>query len=130
MTYTKRQQLVGLNRLLKLATILDTADAEHRKKSEPLYNQTIYVHPCGTPACALGMWAFANPGRWVLVGGHSPRLKEMLLTPIVSAETEFRISILDAELLFEIDGCNKASTAKQAAKYIRVFVKRKMEELK
>lgn len=48
--------------LLLLADILEHADERHEAAREPLYDQTTWDHPCGTPACAIGHW-LAQEGR-------------------------------------------------------------------
>jgi hypothetical protein len=126
-----RFEKVGAERLLKLADILDAADALHRENKEPRYNQEAFIHPCGTPACALGHWAAANPRRWrtdeeigmfrwVYLRANSSD------EPLEDAGQEFGISPGEASELFDHDGCGAARTGKQAAKYIRKFVERKM----
>lgn len=108
---------VGNRRLLKLADILDKADALHRKLGEPGYDQTRVSHnnECRTPACAWGHWR-AQPN-------VTKRLGEWASMCFI--ESEFSISEYDAELIFGGEGCESAKTAKQAAKYIRAFVKRR-----
>jgi hypothetical protein len=103
-----------LDRLERLARILDTADAEHRAKGEPTYCQEQLRHPCGTPACAAAHYA-----------KHTRRVMSVLF----KWESEFQISPDEAVQLFASDGCGRAKTAKQAAKYIRKFIARKRKEL-
>lgn len=123
---------LGWKRLLKLADILDVADAEHRAKGEPRYRQTYFSHECGAPACALGHWAAANRRRgWKFDASLHP---QPLLRGVVAAcwssvvAEEFSISSEDGSELFSAWGCGSARTAKQAAKYLRKFVKRKQAE--
>ncbi len=140
---------LGARRLLKLADILDTADAEHRKLKEPTYDQETFGHDehpestvemCGTPACALGHYAASMRGRrgW---GWHKTygmfwpgytALKSGTWThdfgqksPLNAASEEFGLNGSEVQDLFETWGCGGAKTAKQASKYIRAFVKRK-----
>lgn len=123
---------IGLKRLLKLADILDVADAEHRKRGEPAYAQAIVTHACGSPACAIGHWAASNKRRWgvSLFGTSVKLLKGPYAHDMFSSiEHEFDLSELEAEEIFESYGCGGAKTAKQAAKYIRKFVARKQKEL-
>lgn len=119
---------VGNRRLLKLADILSKADATHKKKSEPNYDQQFYAHECGTPACALGHWATANR-RWVWLGlkyDLFPRLRNNSHgSTTEDAMEEFHLTEDEADELFEVDGCGNAQTAKEAARYIRAFVKRR-----
>lgn len=143
---------VGIRRLLKLAGILDTADARHRMKKERVYGQMDIAHPCGTPACALGHWAFNERRRWRyqintythdhLADGSAPTAP--VVFAVVQLKTrrpqgdcgylfedainDFGITTKQAYELFDIDGCGDARTAKQAARYIRKFVKRLQKE--
>lgn len=120
-------QRVGATRLIKLAKILDKADALHAKLGEPAYDQGAVIHPCGTPACALGHWAFHNPRRWCLdvfngatlkVTGHS--------NTIPNGMGEFGIDEDESRALFGYTA--DPNTAKEAATLIRAFVKRKLAE--
>lgn len=119
---------LGWKRLLKLAAILDTADAQHKAKGERTYRQSIFTHACGTPACALGHYvANTRRGDWsmsrtaVLFGGEP-------LHDFVPVSAEFGISEDEAMRIFSTFGCDNAKTAKQAARYLRKFVKRKQAE--
>lgn len=105
---------VGNRRLLKLAEILDTADAKHKKKGEPTYNQFDYLHDCGTPACAGGHWDWSAQGR--RTGGQ---FQDWMTT--------FALSNVESEQIFGRCGCGNARTAKQAAQYIRRFVARRQK---
>lgn len=121
---------IGNRRLLKLANILDTADAAHRKRKEPTYSQYEFTHDCGTPACALGHWAAANPRRWYFEGSLYPQLRNAgspYTSPLDDACDEFSIDSDETQELFDVGGCGNARTAKQAAKYIRAFVKRRAD---
>lgn len=120
---------LGARRLLRLAKILDTADALHKKRGERPYYQGAIIHPCGTPACAIGHYAAHTPSRFrvnkrdesvsylpsTILDDHEARI----------AQAEFGISFDEGIEVFGWSGCGKARTAKQAAKYIRSFVRRK-----
>jgi hypothetical protein len=123
--------IVGERRLLKLAGILDDADMLHRTNQEPTYNQGSVNHPCGTPACAIGHWKRHSRGRiifsmdnYTLI--HTESFGSCGIRMVGAAE--FRITQNEAEELFGGRGCDDAKTAKQAAKYIRKFVRRKQKE--
>jgi hypothetical protein len=116
---------LGARRLLKLATILDTADALHRKRGEPTYNQEDYAHSCGSPACALGHYAANTRGFKLDRQWYEYFREDKLFTWDCGADEEFGLSYSEAMELFYYNGCGEAKTAKQAAKYIRSFVKRK-----
>jgi hypothetical protein len=134
---------VGLRRLERLAKILDTADAEHRKRGEPKYDQSRVEHiECGSPGCAIGHWAAANPDRFGLRRIKSFDLSRSEYFVFVCkkddnsdldfdkhGQSEFGINENEASELFYVHGCGDARTAKQAAKYIRKFVARKRKEL-
>ena len=111
--YTAAQIRTGNRRLLKLAGILDKADAKHRAKGEPTYEQDRMVHTCGTPACAAGH-AEADPGL---------RRAGLKVNSYRTFVDFFSIDRAEDDELFGFKGCGKAQTAKQAAKYIRKFVK-------
>jgi len=119
---------LGARRLLKLAKILDKADALHEKHREPTYEQDKYISHCGTPGCALGHWAFNNKKRW-----YYSRIYKMVGLRrggskgygYFDAIKEFSITSEERDKLFSGFGCNRATTAKQAARYIRKFVQRK-----
>jgi hypothetical protein len=117
----------GQARLLELADILDRADEEHRAKGEPGYSQRRFLHHCGTPSCALGHWAAAHPERWTMMTGIPGRWMPFnQIDPALTAGMhEFCITGGEWEELFEGIGCGGAKTAKQAAAYIREFVKRR-----
>lgn len=121
---------IGLKRLLKLADILDVADAEHRKRGEPMYSQSTFSHLCGSPACALGHWAATNQKRgWKLTLGGVKYKGYSVACDSEDVRNEFGLSWKEAANLFSYSGCDSAQTAKQAAKYIRKFVARKQKEL-
>ena len=118
---------LNLDRLRNLADILDVADAKHRQNGEPTYKQSTIVHPCGTPACAIGHYAAATPDRWNISNGivyHTTYGAGLF----AGARAEFGISSDDWDELFEFNGCGRAKTSKQAASYIRDFIARKEAE--
>lgn len=119
-----KQATVRYDYLEELATILETADEEHAKKNEPGYRQMIYIHPCGSPGCALGHWAVAHPDRWIV----NVDLERVVFryaygkSILSSTASEFGITDDEAEELIGIAGCGDARTAKEAATYIRAFI--------
>jgi hypothetical protein len=122
-------EVVGLLRLLDLAQLLVIADAKHRALGEPEYNQRVFAHPCGTPACALGHWADANPERWMKVPGNNWWRRIDLFQRndgyFDGANWEFALNESECNELFSMGGCEGAQTAKEAADYIRGFVARR-----
>lgn len=117
-------QAVGDRRLLRLADILDVADAKHRADKKPKYAQEFFRHDCGTPACALGHYAAATPRRWFWDSFVWPQLRTAgHESPLDDAAQEFYLSNEESRSIFGGQGCGAARTAKQAAKFIRKFVK-------
>jgi hypothetical protein len=120
---------VGNRRLLVLAAILDTADAEHRRKGEPTYNQCVWSHYDGiSPACAAAHWEASPQGKRVSAseGGFMDHFAlEIKIPGLVPLGGH---GSLESEL-FSGTGCGNARTAKQAAKYIRGFVRRREKAL-
>lgn len=109
-------------RLERLCRILRSADAKHVKAGEPIYRQSLWQHPCGTPACALGHYAAHTPSRWKFGAYGQPHLSYVDGGPLESATIEFGISFDEAHLLFAADGCGEARTASEAANYIEAFI--------
>lgn len=122
---------LGLRRLERLAKILDMADALHKTRKEPTYNQRATVHGCGTPACAIGHYAAHTPRRWVFDRDERQvRWRETDSDDFLEAAVlEFGISFGDAVELFGCAGCGDAQTAKQAARYIRSFIARTRKDI-
>lgn len=119
----------GLARLSQLADLLLTvAPAE--------YDQGLYYHDCGTPSCALGHWATANPERWIALdpdpwGGSRARPilkgvdRDRQDSARKSAMLEFSLTREEAEELFDKYGCGGAGTnVTLAVIYLRQFVER------
>lgn len=125
---------VGNRRLLKLADILDKVDATSRKLKKPGYKQTRFVHPCGTPACAIGHWAAHNRRRgWSVEVNNAVGsiTKNGSYNTITAGREEFDLDIAEYWRLFAGHGCGQARTGKEAAKFIRRFVaKRKLNPVK
>lgn len=121
---------VGNRNLMKLAAILDKADAEHRKKGEPTYKQEAVAHGCGTPACAIGHWmANVESQRYEFFklrengGLYRFRSNRAFVDIIGLGERTFHLTEEQSDDLFGSEGCDEAQTAKQAADYIRKFVR-------
>jgi hypothetical protein len=123
---------VGNRRLLKLADILSAIPKNAtNKRGEPAYTQDTWTHPCGSPACALGWWAAANPRRWEPATPHSaPILKATGESGVRAGETEFALTEDEALDFFAWYGMGhgvnddpgNVVTGKKAAAYIRRFV--------
>ena len=124
----KTKLKAGWKRLLKLADILDVADAEHKKKGEPTYDQSQITHRCGSPACAIGHWISHNRRRgWRVKEGLVYLRGEYVYWDYPQLLAEFDIDYGDGRQLFDSGGCGGAHTGKQAALYIRKFVARKLK---
>lgn len=128
--YSKECRAKGMRNLLRLAEILDDADQMHRDDGEPKYDQSNYIHPCGTPACAMGHYALATEADfrispygagWWFTNRSDGRI--LLIDDF--AKSEFCLEDHESWELFSGSGCGNAKTAKQAAAYIRRFVDRK-----
>lgn len=113
---------LGNQRLLQLAEILDTADERHRERGEPTYDQMSYDHTSGTPSCAAGHWAAANPERWSLELMRLHKESQGIKRDICN---EFHLSDDEFEDLFSMHGCDRADNSLHAAAYIRAFVARR-----
>jgi hypothetical protein len=127
----------GEQKLLELADLVERATR---------YDQQIYVHACGSPACALGHWAAAHPERWGTVeveeGFNSIHRYPMLIRFISRARSsnpfdsggpvsftresailEFGLRPYEFDRLFGGVGCGNAlMDAQKAAKFLREYV--------
>jgi hypothetical protein len=121
---------LGNRRLLKLARQVD-----RRRR----YNQEFFAHACGTPACAWGTHVINTPRllkkarKYGKEKGHVTDMETNILFGINPfdghAEEEFAISCEQANELFGHEGCGHAGkSAKDAASYIREFVKRRSKK--
>jgi hypothetical protein len=117
----------GNRRLLQLAKILERADADHLAAGTAGYDRRIYQNDDGSPASALGHWVL-NPDqedRWFGQDNGWPVL-EGFFDPAASARHEFSLDEYEHLSLFGWEECGKANTAKQAADFIRAFVKKRV----
>lgn len=114
---------MNVERLLELADVLDAAHERGTNYDQKMFFHDLYSgHPCGTPACALGHWAYANQDRWENCY-NTPTLKHRRNVSIFDAvHEEFGLNSTQASELFGGYGCGFAKDAKQAAAYIRDFV--------
>jgi hypothetical protein len=95
-------------RLLKCAGIVDKASRKN-------FTMGTFFHHCGTPACALGHYEYATR--------RTKAINRAFM--LDSAQQHFDLTADEVIKLFGVYGCNEARTGKQAAKYIRNFVKQK-----
>lgn len=111
---------VGNANLLLLAEILEVADENHIKRGERTYDQCVWEHPCGTPACAIGHW-----------NHYKRRPLNMNTAREKLCENEFAIvpgSSAWAHLFGYKPGYPK--TAKESAARIRAFVAQRSQSAK
>lgn len=140
--YTKRQIQTGNRRLLQLAAELQgVRAAKFVKKLAGIrgYDQTLIHHPCGSPACAWGHYVINNKRRRarILKGLGDDEVYDdavinegyVKLPTMVAAGEEFALGEEERNKLFESDGCGRAKTGTEAAKFIRNFVKNRQKEL-
>lgn len=120
-------------RLWGLSSILYNADRKHKMNDEPAYYQKMYVHACGTPACALGHYAMTPEARdrgWSLSNLDNLRFRGFLISyPDPQVLNEFGLTLDESFKLFGTQGCGKAKSARQASLYIRKFLKKKKRSL-
>ena len=79
------------------------------------------LHPCGTPACAVGHYAARRDLQRtfrITKNGSLPFADE-------DSYSHFGIDGEEYDALFSAVGCGNAKTTTQAARYIERFVKRK-----
>jgi hypothetical protein len=134
----------GLTRLMRCARILRAAhrrylrfkpDLDGRRRrvaagcSVEGYDQRSFEHSCGTPACALGHYAYHTPSRWLWNKyGIQPLNSRGILAQAID---EFYLdNYHEKNELFGSSGCGGAKTALEAAKYIEEFVARERKVLK
>lgn len=85
-------------------------------------------HPCGTPACALGHYASrADLQKEFVIVGHSVLFADESRRGIAHYDSEevmehFGLSLNQASLLFNSQGCGGAKTVEEAAQFIEDFV--------
>jgi hypothetical protein len=117
-------------RLLNVAKALRESEKPHE------FDMGDYVNDCGTPACALGHYAFRTDLQTLCViknrGDGSflieyrehddERGYDRLDFDDGSVLEHFGISIEEAEDLFSSNGCGEAQTPNEAAEYIERFV--------
>ena len=141
-TFELTPRQTGNIRLMELAQILD--------RTEYYCQRNFRMANCESPACALGYWAHHHRDRWAFTAEKGPHLHEfeqlwvdrlmdgeivrdggvvqvIAGATVKSAMKEFDISLMQYAELFGIHGCGRAQTAQEAAKYIRAFVRCRLE---
>lgn len=116
--------------LLQLASLLDDAHARYESfeygtektmQSDGVhywltvrrYDQGVFAHDCGTPACAIGHWAIERR--------NMPASAVVWHAQKIAADDFGITSRYEFARLFGEDGCANAQTAKEAAAFIREY---------
>lgn len=138
----RKQMEEGNAKLIQLANLLESRKTLSRRIDLKKYDQNQFYHECGSPGCALGLWAFMNQDTWVInvfhVSSGTARLpvsKEVLSEEkyrpanlystsmcMESAMREFCLNRQEAESIFGGEGCASAKNEMEAAAFIRNFV--------
>lgn len=133
--------MANIERLTKLAEALEKPLPKKVRKSGARYNQTLFHHQCGTPACALGYYAHVSEGRFGFA--KQGRGKRALYQFIYYGDSnvyggygsvrsgavkEFDLKAYEVDELFSDRGCGGARNRKEAAAYVRDFIARKEAE--
>lgn len=123
-----RKRFANLIRVLRDAQKSEDLRAKFTMNQYGFSATTTAYDACGTPACAMGHYAFRkdvqrtfslNTGGWVVAydGHHIPDEASHF------AE-HFGISLDEVERLFGFEGCNNAKTPKQAADFLAAWLKK------
>lgn len=108
--------------------LLNVARACRESKVPEDFLMRRYVHECGAPACALGLYAsrrdlqteFCIDGMFVFLTAPGDEIAYLMPCHI---QEHFGISGTQCIELFDYNGCGKATTPIQAAEYIERFVR-------
>ena len=127
---------IGNQRLLNVARAL-------RESIKPKdFTMECYINECGTPACALGHYAFRSDlqteFKLVIITDESSQYYDIehkndegysLNFDDPEVLEHFAITDGDSWNLFSADGCGYANTALEAALYIENFVKERRKQI-
>ena len=114
--------------------LLNVARALEESTNPEAFNMDVVTHACGTPGCAFGHYIHRTDLQHTFVPlnneyAYALRSKPSILIAWSHGTTvrmeHFDISDPEDEELFSSLGCGGATTAKQAAHYIRAFVNRR-----
>ena len=109
--------------------LLNVAKALREAPNPAAFDMGVYVHSCGTPACALGHYGcrpdlqdvfFQRDGSLFAI--NEDGRETMCIMDV--ARKHFDISSREVDQLFEATGCGHAETAQEAAAYIERFVEK------
>lgn len=111
--------------------LLNVARALRESPNPDRFDMSMYVHSCGTPACALGHYAHRTDLQDVFVIDEDGDLLvredgglRWAQNPMTAADIHFGLAREFGNELFDTDGCGGAETAIEAAEYIERFVAR------
>lgn len=106
--------------------LLNVARALRESPNPEMFTMKLYLHSCGTPACALGHYGvrsdlqdefYSDEHGALYASGGNPWI-------FAAAKAHFDLRDKEADELFDSDGCGNAKTAIDAAEYIEKFVAR------
>lgn len=132
---------IQAKRLLNVARALDESKEPKKFSMETYLNDDgdrVSNRWCGTPACALGHYAVRKDLQKFLRPGINREYNVPCLRyarsgretgwDLPGVQRHFGISYEEAEELFDFSGCGYASTPKEASRYIKRFVAKKLKE--
>ena len=104
-----------------------------RESPAPLnFTMSYWGQGCGSPACAMGHYAFREDLQDVYILNESGDIREVDIFsdfpegPFESFAKHFDLSQEESMTLFGSNGCNKAETIKEAIAYIEDFITEKL----
>ncbi len=118
-------QPIRFDRLLSVVRALE--EAKEPEPGKPGFSMSMFVHGCGTPACALGHYAARRDlqSEFEIVGDQL--MFKNGTHPLLDGSLHFGFDALDLDHmseLFSASGCGGAKTRHEAADYIRDFIRR------
>ena len=105
--------------------LLNVAKACRETAHPAAFTMFYFGHDCGTPACAMGNYAFRRDlQRTFILRGQDVLTKasDSDLRTWIDMRVHFGITEAETVELFDTDGCGGAETHEQAATYIEKFV--------
>lgn len=105
--------------------LLNVVRALRESLAPELFDMELYVHECGSPACALGHYAMRPDFQddFTIQGGNIRYQGAFCFwNAHDAAARHFDITKDEAKELFDDDGCGGARTIDEAADYIVAFV--------
>lgn len=116
---------IRFDRLLNVVRALE--EANDPEPGKPGFDMMTYVHPCGTPGCALGHYAARTDLQAEFRIVHSSLMFGFSHLPISDGYVHFGFDSIGTDYmdeLFSMAGCGGAQTRQEAADYIRDFIRR------